>query len=1031
MLDRKILRVARSRWLTAATAVAAVAFTASALTAQSNPSLLADIDPGVIDRSGSSDPAGFVQLGNLTLFHATDPIHGRELWVTDGTSGGTRLLADLFPGLNSALHAQTPLRVVGNQVLFAARLDGTHGLFRTDGTPAGTTLIRLVGSTWYDQPGWFHSDGQRLWFPGWQFGHGTELWVSDGTPAGTYEVTDLNPGHLDGLPFGASDSVMASLGTRLVFSADNGVHGNELFVTDGTAAGTSLLFDAFPGFSGAPNNLAVVQGRVVFAASPAFSQRLWYTTDGTTAGTIALGLEARSSWTNAFGYLGASLLLQGVTAAAGVELFLTDGTPTGTILLGDLRPGPLSSLPGNFTEWNGLAWFTANTDTHGVELWQTDGTPAGTRMAVDVWPGSQSGVRTALTPTTGGLVFGGDPGDGRGVEPFVSDGTPAGTMRLVDINQGPGSSRMDDRPLSALGQAWFAAEDPVAGREPWRSDGTPQGSRRILDIGNQTQGSSPSYGVSTGARGVFLADSPNEGIEPWRTDATPGSTSLWGDLTPGTSNPSALGFAPDGDIAWWSTRDLVFTTDLLGDDPVFVSDAGPFGTELVLFDRRMYFAKAFALELWSSDGSIAGTRQEWGPGFAFYPIPPRYLTVAGGQLWFLAGAANSPGGGVFSTDGTAGGVRLRIPLDFGFAGGTQNHLVAFGGGVLVLGSASGVGPGLWWTDGATTRQLATFATATASARLVPVGRAAAGDGPAGFLFVAADAGQDFEPWFTDGTAAGTQRLADIAPGATSSAPRDLTATVGGPAYFSADDDVHGRELWTTDGTPGGTRLVLDAVPGYVGLEPESLLALGDAHAVAFQGTDAFGAELWTSDGTAAGTRRRTDLNPRWRSAEATPLAVHGRWLLFGGDDGQRGIEPWSLPLAELGGHRAHTFGGGCARANGARPRADHLGAPVLGDATFAATVRDGRASSAGGLLIDFAIQPTRMPSGCVLWLSSAPIAFATTTDAAGTAQVALPIPVDPLLVGAAFFGQWILAEPQGQLAGVLAASDVLEVVVGR
>jgi ELWxxDGT repeat protein len=70
-------------------------------------------------------------------------------------------------------------------------------------------------------------------------------------------------------------------------------------------------------------------------------------------------------------------------------------------------------------------------------------------------------------------------------------------------------------------------------------------------------------------------------------------------------------------------------------------------------------------------------------------------------------------------------------------------------------------------------------------------------------------------------------VADIAPGAKSSTPTDLTS-LGGVAFFTADDGTAGVELWVSDGTGPGTRLVKDIAPGSVGSTPASFCVASGA-----------------------------------------------------------------------------------------------------------------------------------------------------------------------------------------------------------
>src|SRR5581483_2846003 len=113
-------------------------------------------------------------------------------------------------------------------------------------------------------------------------------------------------------------------------------------------------------------------------------------------------------------------------------------------------------------------------------------------------------------------------------------------------------------------------------------------------------------------------------------------------------------------------------------------------------------------------------------------------------------------------------------------------------------------------------------------------------------------------WFaTDGSAAGTRLLRDIAPGSAGSAPagesgKDLPmAVAGGKLFFAATDTSggHGVELWKTDGTPNGTALVKDIRTGLPASSPDDFVAVGNVvYFTADDGTS--GRELCKSAGTA-------------------------------------------------------------------------------------------------------------------------------------------------------------------------------------
>src|SRR5207249_11998666 len=105
-----------------------------------------------------------------------------------------------------------------------------------------------------------------LYFVGYDAVHGKELWVSDGTVAGTHLLVDINPGPADS--FHAVIETLDAVGGFLCFAADDGSHGIEPWRTDGTSLGTTLLSDVSPGpASSSPFGFVPFQTGVLFSAN--------------------------------------------------------------------------------------------------------------------------------------------------------------------------------------------------------------------------------------------------------------------------------------------------------------------------------------------------------------------------------------------------------------------------------------------------------------------------------------------------------------------------------------------------------------------------------------------------------------------------------------------------------------------------------------------------------------------------------------------------------------------------------------------
>ncbi|MCA8974648.1 MAG: hypothetical protein KDC98_07995, partial [Planctomycetes bacterium] len=161
---------------------------------------------------------------------------GQELYCSDGTPAGTRLVADFYPGINGG--AVRLLGVFQNELYFAGT-SGASGieLCKTDGTAAGTVLVADLNQFGNGDPVDFTVAGGLAFFRATSFGNGTELWVTDGTTAGT-RMLNVNAGSADGV-IGVQnrrDFHLIALGGEVYFQRRAGSF--ELYKSDGTAAGT-------------------------------------------------------------------------------------------------------------------------------------------------------------------------------------------------------------------------------------------------------------------------------------------------------------------------------------------------------------------------------------------------------------------------------------------------------------------------------------------------------------------------------------------------------------------------------------------------------------------------------------------------------------------------------------------------------------------------------------------------------------------------------------------------------------------------
>ncbi|MGQ0618719.1 MAG: Calx-beta domain-containing protein [Panacagrimonas sp.] len=196
-----------------------------------------DLQPGAENDTPFSEIAA---AGNRAVFEFQTvpsgfPTSGANVWVSDGTQIGTQLLDNAPPGDNRLFATACPGKAVW--------VNNGSDLWVTDGTPEGTSLLRQFRGVEgrFNGPATFARVGSRIVFGATDVdgARGTELWVSDCTPAGTREI-DVNPGNPDSNP-----SNFAVVGNRVFFLTDIGGVPNDiryrLYVSDFTQDGTEEL----------------------------------------------------------------------------------------------------------------------------------------------------------------------------------------------------------------------------------------------------------------------------------------------------------------------------------------------------------------------------------------------------------------------------------------------------------------------------------------------------------------------------------------------------------------------------------------------------------------------------------------------------------------------------------------------------------------------------------------------------------------------------------------------------------------------
>ncbi|MGH7062597.1 MAG: hypothetical protein ACREET_00815 [Stellaceae bacterium] len=455
-----------------------------------------------------------------------------NLWVTDGTSGGTQelIVASASPNGLFSSYANEP---VGSRIA------------RPEFTPLGKELL-FVGN---DKAG--------------KLG----LWVTDGTVTGTRELIVAGAYHgglfTAGGEFGGVDPQFTVLGRKALFAGHssrgvttgNPIPTTGLWVTDGTSGGTREIKVAGASSAGLqPGPFVAIGSKVLFSGFAAeagsdFGGRfgLWVT-DGTTGGTKELSIAGANlggvfQFNNPdFVVLGGRVLFQGADTGQITRFWTTDGTSAGTrevkvgreVLNAEYNVGPQLTVFGRRALFVGHA-LTQRGASERFGLWVTNGSVAGTKeldVSGDFAAGLfQNGVVPEFTGFRGKVLFAGLDRSGRcGL--WVTDWTSAGTVRL----RVPGSSRFglfggcsDPGFTPFRGKVMFNGYDGKGFNESpqanlWVTDGTSAGTRELTVAGALSIGLNPTGFAVLGARVLFSGANARDFIGLWTTDGTAAGT---------------------------------------------------------------------------------------------------------------------------------------------------------------------------------------------------------------------------------------------------------------------------------------------------------------------------------------------------------------------------------------------------------------------------------------------------------------------------------------------------------------------------
>ena len=468
-------------------------------------------------------PTGYILTNGVTItVRATtgvaDPAGNymssqHQFSFTTSGSSSMNMIPDTSP---AAYSSPEKLTVAGNYIFFSGYLTGYGDELCAYNTVSGTTS--LVKDIFYD-PIWPSSGSDMdyltalngtLYFSALSYNnYGQELWKSDGTSGGTTRITDISAGTTSSWP-----KNLTIMGSTLYFTAHNMSNHPDLYKTDGTTGGTSMIISISSGsVIKAGSDLTPGNGILYFERIGNLGCEL-YKTDGTTPGTALVKDIYPGTYTNVWGtyqndsnpygltFVNNLLFFAANNGTNGRELWKSDGTETGTVLVRDINPIG-DSTPGQITGVGSNIFFIANDGTHGRELWISDGTEAGTVLVKDITAGSTDSTFSNFVTCNGYLYFIND-SDGT---LWRSDGTEAGTVTVKNFDA--------EKIIVAGSTLYIVAATTAFGKEIWSSNGTEEGTFMLTDI---------APGSGTGATGELIEVTGTLYFTAWKSGI---GTKIW------------------------------------------------------------------------------------------------------------------------------------------------------------------------------------------------------------------------------------------------------------------------------------------------------------------------------------------------------------------------------------------------------------------------------------------------------------------------------------------------------------------------
>jgi len=441
--------------------------------------------------------------------------------------------------------------------------------------------------------------------------HGSELWRTDGTANGTYLLKDIYTGTES-----SNISYITAFKNGIIFSATNGGE-NKLWISNGTEAGTKEM-----GNFSSPQYIMALGEKFYF-----ISKGQLYSSDGTADGTVSLfnffasTKDYYSARVNRLYVINNKLFLivdytTPESNHAGPRLWVSNGTVEGTMPISNDIVAPDQLITGP----DGMIYFSSqNYYESQRKLWVTNGQPGNMQKvaaAGDIIVRQGDFIKTF----NDAIYFAGNKANNFSDKLYKLQGNQ---LSLVKDFEETGQTASISNVKKVTGGLYlgvsFLSTATTYKRQLWKSDGSTNGTLLVKDSCLM------STSIEWNGKLLFYAVGPDrQNREPWISDGTEAGTAQLKDIAPGINgsdgnftvfsplNHQLIFQANDGPsgLELWQTNGTAAGTTLLKD--INTTSTGPSGIWLpTAFNNKLVFTASNGINggLWASDGTDAGTTQ--------------------------------------------------------------------------------------------------------------------------------------------------------------------------------------------------------------------------------------------------------------------------------------------------------------------------------------------------------------------------------------------------------------------------------------